>query len=338
MRRLVRGVLAVSAAATMLVTAGCSDTKSPGSDAAGNQATVQKVTYLTGLGLLGREAYVFVAKDKGYFQEVGLDVEVKPGSGTVKNLQLLASGEVDFATIDIAAGLIEYGNGKNKDFKVVSAIQQRTVSCIMALEGSGITNPSDLAGKTIGYVPGGTNYTLFPLYAKLAGFDPKTVKWVNTPSPQLQQVLAAGQVNAITQLVVGKPTVELAARGKTAVVLPYSNYLTDLYGNGLAVSTKTLGERRDLALKFNEAMLKGLQYSIDNPAEAGQIFVKYNKQANPEAAAAEMELMKPYVLGGVKIGALDAARIARGIAFLQGSGTITPGVNPTDVVDYGLVP
>ncbi|HTF06870.1 MAG TPA: ABC transporter substrate-binding protein [Asanoa sp.] len=337
MRKIVRGVVAATAATALLVTAGCSGDESATPEKAGGQTSVQKVSYLTGLGLLGRESFVYVAEKKGFFAEVGLEVEVRPGAGTASNLGLLEAGKVDFAAVDVAAGLIEYGKGTHKNFKIISAIHQRALACIIALEGSGITSPRDLSGKSVGFIPGGTNYTLFPLYAQLAGLDPKSVEFVQAKAENVQQFLAAGQVDAITQLVVGKPTVEAAAKGRPTVVLPYSDYITDLYGNGVGVSTKTLTERRDLVSKFNGALLRGLQYSIDHPDEAGQIFKEFNKQGNEKAAAAEMDLMKPYVLGGTKVGAMDPQRVARSIAVLQGAGLMPDGVTPDGVVDFGLI-
>ena len=126
----------------------------------------EKVSFLTGLSIQGREAYVYVAMEKGYFKDAGLEVEVKPGQGTNANLQLLQSGQVDFAVLDITGALIEYGKGTFKDFTIVNAIQQRNLACLMALEGSGIAGPKDLAGKKIAYIPGGVVRTLFPTYAE----------------------------------------------------------------------------------------------------------------------------------------------------------------------------
>ena len=51
--------------------------------------------------------------------------------------------------------------------------------------------------------------------------------------------LAQHKVDAIGQFVVGKPTIEGIAKGKTAVVLPYSDYLPDLYGNGAPARDKS---------------------------------------------------------------------------------------------------
>lgn len=342
MRRTSR-LLGVALAGTALVlAAGC--TSSDKKDSASTKtAALEKVTYLTGAGVAGREAYIYVAMDKGYFKDAGLEVEVKPGNGTLQNLQVLQAGQADFAIVDITAALIEYGKAgsKLKDFTVVSAIQQRNLSCIMALDGSGIAGPKDLAGKKIAYIPGGVVKTLFGTYASLAGVDGSKINWVSMPVTQMPANLASGSIDAATQFVVGRPGVEAAAKGKKAVVLPFSDYLTDLYGNGLAVTKKAVADNPDKVKRFNDAMLKGLQFAVDNPAEAGKIYAKYQKLQPEVVAAAENTLMVPYVkssAGGASVGALDAQRVARNIAIIQGANVIPAAIKPEDVVSFNFAP
>jgi len=324
---------AATLAVSLLATAGCE----PAAPQKQGAPPVQKVTYLTGFGLLGQDAYVFVAREKGFFRDVGLEVDIKPGAGTGENLKLLLAGKADFATIDLTGAIIAYGTGA-RGFTTVAAVHQRSTSCIIALEGRGISGPRDLAGKTIGYQPGGVNYTLFPVYARLAGLDPTTVRWVSVPPPQIRTALAAGTVDAITELVVGKPGVESAAAGRTVVTLPYSDYLTDLYGNALAVP---LGFRADTVTRFRDAMMRGLAYAIDHPVEAGQIFAKFQPQYPAKVAEAETALMAAYVRpdrAGVPIGALEPQRVMRSIALLQAAGAVPAGITPDQLVSFNLSP
>lgn len=342
MKRMTRLIGAVAAATALILAAGCSgsddDKKTEAGAAPGGQ--LEKVTYLTGAGILGRESYVYVAMEKGFFSEAGFDVQVQPGKGTEPNLKLLQSGAVDFAVLDITAALISYGKGTSKDFTIVSAIQQRNLACFMAFSGSGISTPKDLEGKKIAYIPGGIVKTLFDTYAKLAGVDPTKVTWVTTPPENLVKVLAAGSVDAATQFVVGKPQIENAAKAKsqTAVVLPFSDQLTNLYGNGLGVSKKLATDNPDKVKRFNTAMLKGLQYALDNPDEAGQIYTKYQKTQPAPVAAAEMKLMIPYAKSsGIALGALDEQKATQNVAALQSGGAIPGTINPKDVINFDVV-
>ena len=341
MSRAFRLVGAAVATAALILTAGCTgDDDGAKSESGAKGGALEKVSYLTGVNIQGRESYVYVAQEKGFFRDAGLDVEVKPGLGSEKNLQLLQAGQVDFAMLDISAGLISYAQGKFKDFTIVSAVHQRNLACFMALSGSGISGPKDLENKKIAYIPGGIVKTLFDTYAKLSGINPTTVTWVNMPPQDMGKGLAQGSIDAATQFVVGKPAVEQAAKakGKTAVVLPFSDQLVDLYGNGLAVTKKQIQANPDRVRRFNDAMLKGLQYAIDHPDEAGQIYAKYQKLQPEPVAAAEVKLMVPYTKSaGTALGALDEQKVARNIALLQGAGAIPGPVNAKDVIDFGYV-
>ncbi|MEU8813730.1 ABC transporter substrate-binding protein [Actinoplanes sp. NPDC048796] len=327
----------------MSAAAGCSDDSGDSGDskAGGGNGSTEKITYLTSFNTFGRDAYAYVALEKGYFKDAGFDVDIKPGSGTGNNIKAVVAGQAQFTPVDLTGALLNAG-GKDKvtGFTAVAAIQQRTMAAIISLEGNGITSPKDLEGKLLADQPGSVVQGLFPTYAKLANIDDTKVKWQPADAKALMGTLASGRVQGIGQFVVGKPTVEGISK-KKAVVLPYSDFLQDLYGNVLITSSDYAKNNPEKVKKFNEALLKGLQDSIDNPADAGKILTKYVPTAKADSAAAELTLMAPYVrsaAAGIPVGALDAERVARSIAILQGSGQIDPGLKPEAVINFDLTP
>lgn len=329
MKALVNSISAASC--LLLLAAGCG-----GSDS--GSAADTKVKYLTSFGTFGREAYVYVAIEKGYFERAGIDVDVKPGSGTVDVLKLIASGRADFGPGDFTSTVITIAKEK-LPVTAVAAVHQRSLAALVALEGSGIARPKDLEGKKVGDQPGSTNQVMFPVYAKAAGVDAAKVKFVPAAPPALPQLLVSGKVNAIGQFVVGKPTIEKAARGRKAVVLPYGDYLKDLYGNVLATATKTAKERPDLVKKFRDALLKGLEYAVDHPDEAGRILKKNQPTQDAAVAAAELKEMAPYVRSaGSPAGALDRARVESTLKILTSAGAIPTGAAADRFATFGLAP
>jgi NitT/TauT family transport system substrate-binding protein len=341
LRRTFTRALIAAALATTLAAAGCGGDDSD--DGTGSQS-LEKITYLTSFGNFGRDAYAHVAKEKGYFAEAGFDVDIKAGAGSGDNIAKIVGGTAQFTPIDLTGGLLAAG-GKQKvtGFTAVAAVQQQTMAAILTLEGNNISAPKDLEGKTLADLPGSVVRTLFPTYAKLAGVDETKVTWVNGTPQTLMGTLIGDQVDGIGQFVVGKPTVEGLDKTKKrkAVLLPYSEFLQDLYGNALITSTKYAEDNPEKVKKFSAALLKGLDYAIANPAEAGQILQKAVPTAIPESAAAELTLMAPFVrpeASGVPVGALDSERVARSIATLQSSGQIEAGLTPEQVIEFDLVP
>jgi NitT/TauT family transport system substrate-binding protein len=295
-----------------------------------------KVGYVTAFGTFGREAYAWVAKDKGYFAEAGIEVTIVPGSAGETNLNILRAGRADFAVIDYSGALVRAGTGKFRDMRCVAALGDQTQVALMGMADRGIRNPADLAGRKIGQVAGAVPKTLFPAYARLAGFDPSHVQWLEGFSAaQLPAVLAAGRVDAIGQFPPGLPGVQAAVGKRPVTVLPYSHYLSDLYGNVLVASTALLARDPGLVTRFTGALVKGLTYAVGHPDEAGRIMHRYVSTTRAETAAAELAILGQYVsasTGGRPAG-FDKTKVARGIALIQSLGLIPASFDPGDVVD-----
>jgi NitT/TauT family transport system substrate-binding protein len=305
-----------------------------------------KVKYRTGFATFGREGDVVVAKEKGYFREAGLDVEILVGTALPQDMTEMILGRYDFVASETSQFMIQQTTGIAKGAHVISAVHQRTVIALMSLkEESSIARPQDLQGKTVGYGAPAPQ-ALFPTYANIAGFAPGDMKknWKFFPAPQLPAQLAARSVHAIGQFVTGLPAVRNAAQGRKLSgeinVWPYGDVLSDLYGNVTATTDKNLEERPDMVKRFNDALLKGLQYAVEHPDEAGHLINKTWTQTPAAVAQAELTVMKPYVIiNGVPVGALDEARVERAIALLVSIGMIKQGsLTPAGFADFSVAP
>jgi NitT/TauT family transport system substrate-binding protein len=304
---------------------------------------MSRMTFLTTFGSQGRDAYAYVAVAKGFFTEAGIEVDVQPGKAGDYNHQILASGQAQFATVDASGALIRYARGADRSFQILAAIHQRTLISIIAMASSGIRWPKDLEGKTLGTAPGAVPQTVFPAYAKLAGIDASTVTWQNAAPEQLNGLVASGRIHGAGLFLVGQPGVEAAANGAKAVVLPYSDYITDLYGAVLVTSKNLIAGNPDLVRRFTTALLNGLEYAVSHPEEAGEILHEVVPAQNPKVAAAELTLMKPYVIAGPDrpIGLIEPVRVTQSVAILGSVGLLPTGSNPDlpgEIVNFDIAP
>src|SRR5689334_17025949 len=119
-----------------LLLSGCAD--SADSD---DSPQPEKITYLTAFGAVGRDAFAWVAQEKGYFREAGLEVTIQLGAATGENMKVLAAGRAQFANIDLTGAWILAGKGQAPDVRAIAAVHQRSLVSIISLEGSGITEP-----------------------------------------------------------------------------------------------------------------------------------------------------------------------------------------------------
>jgi NitT/TauT family transport system substrate-binding protein len=319
---------AAAVATTPIGLVGCSS-------GSGQPAGIEKVTYVTGFGAYGREGYAWVAGAKGFYSAAGLEVDVRLGAAGDKNLDLVRSGRAQFACIDYAGAIVRAGRGQFDEFRLVTAINQRTLIALMAMRGGRGRTPKDLTGKRIAVATGSVPETLFPGYAKLAGIDTAGISWVHSAPQGLPGLLVGGKVDLIGQFVVGKPAIEHAAGGPV-LVLPYSDFVSDLYGN-VIVTTKTLAAQRpDLVRRFTGALLQGLAYTVAHPQESAAILHAAVPTTDAATAQAEMQLMGPYV--GQPAGVFDRDTVARSIALVQAIGLIPKAVDPDQVVDFTVAP
>jgi NitT/TauT family transport system substrate-binding protein len=316
-----------------------------------------EIVYVTNFGTLGRDAYAYVALRKGYFAGAHLDVTIEPGTGTNGNVKALLAGQAQFAAVDFAGAIIANGQleqhrkeiedegltVQEDSFRALAAVQQQPLAAVMALAESGIRHPSDLRNRTAGMPAGAITELLFDTYLSLAPLvEPDQVTVVTLDPAQLAPALASGQVDAIGQFTVGVPLIQAAADGQDVTVLPYSEFIDDLYGVTLFTTGRLVKQDPDLCVRFRDALLAGLEDALANPEEAGQILAESIPETNPEVAAQELRLMAPYtrVVGSDRrLGDLDEVLVARSIALLEAVGAsdhLTNRVTPDDLVAWEL--
>lgn len=313
-------------------------------------ASVDQVTMLTNNGSNGRDGYPWVTQAMGWFSAENLHVTVQPGYPATTSKALDAGraqfGSIDFVNLSIQRGTTLAGGPPGADLRAVAAIHQRTLACVVALAGSGIQRPADLMGRTIavptGSVLGGPQLagrrSLFDAYARLAGFDATKVRWAPMDSTLLTPTLAAGHVDGVVQYLVGAPTVESVARRPT-VVLAFADYITDLFGGVLVTPQRLIDTRPDMVRRFTRALMRGLSYSVTDPAQAGRLLHGAVPATAAEPATAELRLMAPYVTptDGVA-GEMSEVRVMRAIAALVADGLVPPSLTPADLVASALTP
>jgi NitT/TauT family transport system substrate-binding protein len=309
--------LALAAAAAVAVAGSASGSQHRQS--ASQKRALTSITYSTSFGNFGRDAYAWVALEKGYFRDAGFDVKIVPGAGSVAVAQSIAAGSVDFGPADVAAVALARAES-GIPVRLTALIQQNTMAAFLALKSSGISKPSDLAGKTFADTPGSTVAVLLPLYAKRAGFDASSVKFVPSSPPALASLLASKRVDAVGQFTVGIPTFR-AATQQEVVSLPYAKVVPGLVGLGLFASDKMIRERPGDVKRFTKALLKGEKWALDNPGQAGAILNQKVPLQDAKIAADELKIMKKYaVTADVRkrgLGLVDRKKIASTISIVN---------------------
>jgi NitT/TauT family transport system substrate-binding protein len=212
----------------------------------------------------------YVAVEKGYFADAGIEIEFDYSFET-KGVELVAAGELPFAVVSGEQVLLARAQGLPVTY-VAAWYQQYPVSVIAKSE-LGVLVPQDLKGKKIG-LPGlfGANY--IGLRALLnAGKLTEADVTLDAIGFNQVELMAANQQDIIVGYAANEP-LQLRAQGIAVTELRVADY-AQLAANGLLASEKVIAENPELVRAFIGAFLKGLKDTIANPDEAFELSASY---------------------------------------------------------------
>ncbi|MCA0317870.1 MAG: ABC transporter substrate-binding protein [Proteobacteria bacterium] len=201
------------------------------------------IKFTLGWKTQGSDAPYFVARDKGYFREAGLDVVIDQGEGSGATVTRIMGGAYEAGFGDINA-IIQNAATRPADTPVmVYQMWNQPPFAFVAKKSSGIATVKDLEGRKLGGAPGTPTTRLLPVFAKANNLDLARLA-VTSMAPNLQEpMLIQGQIDAalvfnITSyfnLVLNRQDPD-----KDFVWFAFGDHGLDLYSNGMMVSQKLI--------------------------------------------------------------------------------------------------
>jgi NitT/TauT family transport system substrate-binding protein len=241
--------------------------------ASGAEKITLKLNWVPG----GDHCFYYVAKEKGFYREKGLEVNIERGQGSGDTVKRVELNTVDVGLAD--TGTLVVARSKGAKVKVIAMIYSNSPNGIKTWKGSGIEKPKDLEGRKVGVPAGDAQRVLWPALAAANGIDMDKVTLINIKPSAKAQSLAAKQVDAVFDWIVGNQGYWEAGLDKDKLVLiPWSKWGVNPYGNALMASEKTIKERPDMLRRFLDATMKAWKWSIENPEKANEIFIKSNPE------------------------------------------------------------
>ncbi len=215
-------------------------------------------------------APLYVAIDKGYFLEQGIDLQLDY-SMEIDAVALVGADELNFA---IASGeQVLLGRSHELPVVYVATWYQDFPVGVVSLAEKGISSPQDLQGKKIG-IPmlSGASYIGLRALLDAIGLKESDITMDVIGFTQVES-LVTGRDDAVVIYVANEPN-QLEGRGYEVNVLKVADY-QNLAGNGLITNENMMEENPGLVQKMVDALMKGIRYAAENPDEAYQICLKY---------------------------------------------------------------
>jgi ABC-type nitrate/sulfonate/bicarbonate transport system substrate-binding protein len=242
---------------------------------------------------------VYVAQEKGFFAEQGLDVNIQHATQG-EHVQLLLAGEVQFATAN-AASLLRLRADPGADLVSIALIGQKGEQGFAVGADSGIETPADWQGKVFGYK--GSVPPEFNAIAEANSLDPATVEQVRVGFDP--RILSEGQVDILAVFISNEPDT-LDKMGYPVRVFDPNEYDIPALGLTYMTTGAHADEDPETVEKFLKAVLKGLDYAATNREEALDIVMEYAPEEDRDHQA--------YMLG------VELDRALTGIAAEHGIG------------------
>lgn len=315
--------------------------------AAGPAAAQQtSVKFSLDFTLQGAQAPFFLARERGYYAAEGVNVTaIDVGRGSGDTVSRVASNTYDIGFGDINS-LIEFdARNPGKEFPAVLMIYNKAPLSIVALKKSGISKPKDLVGKKAAAPSFDASYRMFDMFARINGFDPKSVAWSNV-SPQLREpMLARGEADAISAFTF-TATFALNALGvpDSAInIMRYSDYGLDLYSNAIMATPALLKSNPKAVRGFIKGAIRGWQDAIKDPQAAIAAIKKADPLVNEKLELERLKVtIRDFVLTDeVKkngMGDVDDARLAKNIDYVTEGLGLPRKVTPQQVFDRQFLP
>jgi NitT/TauT family transport system substrate-binding protein len=212
----------------------------------------------------------YVAADKGYFRENGIDISFDYNMET-DGVALVGSNERQFAVVSGEQVVMARAQGLPVVY-VLGWWQDYPVG-VVAKVAEGIKAPQDLVGKRIG-LPGlyGASYIGLRALLDSAGIKETDVTLDSIGYNQVE-ALISGRDDAVVVYDNNEP-VQLKSIGYQAQIFPVKDYVS-LSSNGVITNEKTIDENPELVRRFNQAVLQGLQDTLEDPGMAFNVSKKY---------------------------------------------------------------
>lgn len=235
----------------------------------------------------------YVAKDKGYYDEVDLNVEIKPGGPDIAPPQVIAGGGADVIVEWMPAALA----AREKGVPLVNIAQpfKRSGMMLTCRKETGITSPEDFKGKTLGVWFFGNEFPFLSWMSKLGistdgGADGVTVlKQGFNVDPIIQK-----QADCVSTMTYNEywQVIDAGFSPDDLVVFNYTDQGVATLEDGLYTTEENLAdpEMADKLSRFVAASMKGWEFARENPDEAADIVLE-NDASGAQTEAHQRRMM-----------------------------------------------
>ncbi len=273
-------------------------------------AELKPVKFLLNWTIAADHSPYFVALEKGWYEEAGLDVEVIIGQGSGYSVTAIDAGTADIAIAD-APVVFQYRE-QGALAKIIGIIFDNHPNAMYYWEDSGMTAPQDIVGKTVAVPETDGHKVMWPAFAAMIGVDPDSVDFVNIESTAKVSALASKNADVVFELLTGYPNFESAIPDGGFNYFLWADYGFNCYAHSYITSDDMIANDPETLKAFMDVTYRAWEYVLNNPEEAIDILSKYHSINTADVLKAlqiEYAFLKTQNYKDNGIGYIDAAKM-----------------------------
>lgn len=310
-----------------------------------------KIRFSLDRAIDGTTAPLFLAIDKGYFKEQGLDVTVDPANATLDAITRLALGNGaaetthDMSIADLNAMIRYRDQNPPTGIEAVFIVHDKPAYAVVGRRSRGIQFVKDTENRKLGAPAADPATQAWPLFAKLNAVDPSKVTLLNVGPQVRAPMLASGEVDAIlgNSFATFVDLKDRSVAAEDIVVLLMADYGVTLYGAAILASAKFQAEQPDAIRRFLRGYVLGLRDAMQNPDEAVEAVLKRMQGGRKEV---ELERLRIVLTQNVKkfdakaetVGGVDPVRFAAAFEQLGQIYSFKSKLKPEEYFDAQYLP
>ena len=224
-------------------------------------------------------SFLYVAQEKGYFAEEGLNLVVNFPANTNDGISLPAAGKADLGMYYLQDAIL---TAVEEDVPVVSvgAVAQESLNVVISLKESGIDGAEDLEGKKIGYAGTVLSEEQIKSMLEHVGLEADSCEFVDVGF-DLLTATTTGQVDATIGNMVNHEVPQLEEEGiEINYFFPTDFGVPEVYELVFLAGQDAVDNNPEKLQKFLRAAKKGFEFTKENPEEALQILLDNQNAEN----------------------------------------------------------
>ena len=241
-------------------------------------------------------SFLYVAEEKGYFEEEGVDVDIQFPANPTDPIQLAAAGKVTLG-ISYQPDVIMARTDQGVNVKSVGAIVRSPLNRVMFLKDSPIQTPKDLEGKTVGFTGIPLNEAIVHTMIEKDKGNPEKVKMIDVGF-ELNSAVVTKKADAVVGAYINHEVPLLKHEGhETRNFDPTQYGVPNFYELVAVTSDETWEKQQDTIKAFWRAAEKGFDFTEQHPDEALEILLSKQDEANfpliAEVEKQSLEILLP---------------------------------------------